>query len=242
MKLKIEKIGDNMAIYAIADLHLSKGTGKNKSMDIFSGWENYEDRLEKNWRKIVKPDDTVIMAGDFSWGLKLEETKKDFEFLESLPGKKILLKGNHDYWWATRKKIDDFLNENKFNSVSVIFNSAEEVENYSICGTRGWFYDKTCESDEKILKREVQRLETSITLAKETGKEPLVFLHYPPIYSQFKCEEILKTLKKYEIKRCYYGHLHGKNAISKAFIGNYEGIEFDLISADYLNFTPKLIV
>lgn len=231
-----------MAIYAIADLHLSKGTGKDKSMDIFSGWENYEERLEKNWNELVKPDDTVIIAGDLSWGLKLEETKKDFEFLESLPGRKILLKGNHDYWWATRKKIDDFLNENKFNSVSVIFNSAEEVENYSICGTRGWFYDKTCESDEKILKREVQRLETSITLAKETGKEPLVFLHYPPIYSQFKCEEILEILKKYEIKRCYYGHLHGKNAISKAFIGIYEGIEFDLISADYLGFAPKLII
>lgn len=230
-----------MAIYAIADLHLSKGTGKNKSMDIFSGWENYEERLEKNWREVVKPDDTVIIAGDLSWGLKLEETKKDFEFLESLPGKKILLKGNHDYWWATRKKIDDFLFENNFSSVSVIFNSAEKVENYSICGTRGWFYDKTCESDEKILKREVQRLETSITLAKETGNEPLVFLHYPPIYSQFKCEEILEVLKNHKIKKCFYGHLHGKNAISKAFIGNYEGIEFDLISADYLKFTPKLI-
>ena len=186
-----------MAIYAIADLHLSKGTGKNKSMDIFTGWENYEDRLEKNWKNIVTANDTVVIAGDISWALKLE----------GLPGKKILLKGNHDYWWSTKKKIDTYLHANNFNSISLIYNSAENVGNYSICGTRGWFYDNIDKTDDKILKREVQRLEVSIKSAEKFAKEPIAFLHYPPIYGQFKCIEILNVLEKFQIKRCYYRRL-----------------------------------
>ena len=128
-----------MALYAIADLHLPLGTGEKKSMNIFNGWENYVDRIEKNWRKLVKPEDTVVIAGDFSWAMRLEEAFEDFKFIESLPGKKILLKGNHDYWWSTRKKIETYLSENGFSSVSILHNSMQEVGNVAVCGTRGWF-------------------------------------------------------------------------------------------------------
>lgn len=230
-----------MTLYAIADLHLPLGTGEKKSMNIFNGWENYVDRIEKNWRKLVNPEDTVVIAGDFSWAMRLEEAFEDFKFIESLPGRKILLKGNHDYWWSTRKKIETYLSEKGFSSVSILHNSMQEVGSVAVCGTRGWFYDSTCESDMKILNREVMRLEFSISLARKTDLEPVVFLHYPPIYRDFKCEEILKVLAENKIKRCYYGHLHGKKSISHAFIGEYEGINFQLISGDAIGFNPVLV-
>ncbi len=228
-----------MALYAIADLHLPLGTGK--SMNIFGGWENYVDRLENNWRNTIKNEDTVVIAGDISWAMKLEEAYKDFEFIDSLPGKKIFLKGNHDYWWSTRKKVDTYFQENSFNSISVIYNSAEVVGNIAVCGTRGWFYDSTCEDDIKVLNREVQRLQTSLELARQTGFKPVVFLHYPPIFKNFECKEIIDVLLKNAVKDCYYGHIHGKRAINKAFIGEYKGINFHLISGDYTGFTPILV-
>lgn len=228
-----------MSLFAIADLHLSLGT--NKPMDVFNGWNDYVSRLEQNWRAIVTENDTVVIAGDISWAMKLEETFKDFTFLESLPGKKLLLKGNHDYWWVTRKKIEDYLAANSFNSISLVFNSAKAVEQYAVCGTRGWFYEIISEEDKKILNREVGRLETSIKAALLLNKEPVVFLHYPPIYGDNQCTEILDILKKYNIKKCYYGHIHGGNAAKKAITGEYYGINFSLISCDYTGFVPLLV-
>ena len=196
-----------MALFTIGDLHLSFGC--DKPMDVFPGWKDYTARLEQNWRAVVSDQDTVVIAGDISWAMKLEETEADFSFLESLPGKKWLLKGNHDYWWTTRKKMEAYFKEKGFSSLGILFNSAETVGDVSICGTRGWFYDAESDADKKILNREVGRLNTSIALAKATGKEPVVFLHYPPVYGGMECQEILQVLLEQDIKQCYYGHIHG---------------------------------
>lgn len=228
-----------MSLFVIADLHLSLGT--DKPMDIFNGWNDYEKRLENNWRNIVKENDTVVIPGDISWAMKLKETYNDFKFINDLPGKKIFLKGNHDYWWDTRRKIENFLKENNFNTIDIIFNSAIPVGNYAVCGTRGWFYDAEADSDKKILNREVGRLRTSIMYAIETGLEPLVFLHYPPVFGEQRCDEILDVLKEYNIKKCFYGHIHGKKAVQKAIDSEFEGIKFKLVSSDYLKFIPMLI-
>lgn len=228
-----------MALFAIADLHLSFGT--DKPMDVFPGWQNYTARLEKNWRAVVSEQDTVVISGDISWSMKLEESDKDFTFLQNLPGKKLLLKGNHDYWWTTRKKMENYLQEKGFTTLGVLFNSAEIVDGVSVCGTRGWFYDAESDADKKILNREVGRLNTSIALAKNTGLEPVVFLHYPPVYGGEECEEILQVLLEQDIKRCYYGHIHGGNAAKKAVTGFYKGIDFQLISCDYTGFMPVLV-
>lgn len=228
-----------MALYAIADLHLSFGT--DKKMDVFDGWSNYTDRLRENWKSLVRQDDTVVIAGDLSWALKLEETYEDFKFLNSLPGKKILIKGNHDYWWGTKKKIDTYLSNNGFTNISVLHNDSIAVENVAVCGTRGWSYDCTEVEDIKILKREVGRLQTSIQKGKETGLEQIVFLHYPPVFGDYECSEIIDVLIGNEIKTCYYGHIHGKRTSRKAITGNYKGIKFRMISADSTGFCPVLV-
>lgn len=227
-----------MSLFAIADLHLSLGT--NKPMDVFSGWTDYVSRLEKNWRAVVTDGDTVVIAGDISWAMKLEETFADFSFLNSLPGQKLLLKGNHDYWWGTKTKIDNYLGANGFDSISVIFNNAYAVQGYALCGTRGWFYDAEEDADKKILNREVGRLNMSIDAAIRTGLEPIVFLHYPPVYNETRCEEMLQALKDRGIKRCFYGHIHGAGA-KRAVNGLYDGIDFRLIACDGLQFIPYLI-
>ena len=224
-----------MSIYAMSDLHLSFGC--DKPMDIF-GWDNYTNRIEANWRRLIKPEDTLIMAGDFSWGLKLEETLEDFKFVESLPGKKIFLKGNHDLWWSTLSKNKKFLKENEINSVDFVFNNAIACENYAICGTRGWLFS-TKESDKKIISREAARLETSLCEAEKTGLEPLVFMHFPPAYGEEKNREIIDVLKKHNVKSVYYGHIHGKGLNNE--IREIEGIKLKLISCDCLDFTPYLI-
>ena len=224
-----------MSIYAMSDLHLSFGC--DKPMDIF-GWENYTQRIKANWQRIIGEEDTLVMAGDFSWGLKLEETLDDFKFIESLPGKKIFLKGNHDLWWSTLSKIKKFLKENDINSVDFILNNAIACENHSICGTRGWLFSSK-ESDKKIIARESARLETSIKAGLETGFEPLVFMHFPPAYGEEKCQEIIDVLKKYDIKTVYYGHVHGKGLNNH--IDEIDGIKLKLISCDCLDFTPYLI-
>lgn len=228
-----------MSLFVIADLHLSFGT--DKPMNIFNGWNDYEKRLKNNWCNIVKENDTVVIPGDISWAMKLKETYNDFKFINDLPGRKIFLKGNHDYWWDTRTKIENFLKENNFNTIDIIFNSAIPVENYAVCGTRGWFYDAEADSDKKILNREVGRLRTSIMYAIETGLEPLVFLHYPPVFGEQRCDEILNVLKEYNIKKCFYGHIHGTRAAKKAIDGEFDGINFKLVSSDYLKFIPMLI-
>lgn len=229
-----------MSLYAIADLHLSLGA--DKPMDIFGGWDNYVERLEENWRNTVKNDDTVVIAGDISWAMRLEQAYQDFSFIEVLPGRKIFLKGNHDYWWSTRKKIEDYLRANNFNSISILFNSAEAAGEFAVCGTRGWSYDCSSQEDIKILNREVGRLTMSIEEAKKTGLEIVAFLHYPPVFSGYECTEIINVLQKYDIKKCYYGHLHGQQVARKAVTGTYKGIEFHMISSDQVDFRPQLVL
>lgn len=224
-----------MSLFAISDLHLSFGT--DKPMNIFRGWDNHVERLEANWKRLVKQDDTVVLPGDLSWALKLNQAVQDFAFLHSLPGKKLILKGNHDLWWSTTKKINTFLSENGFDSVNIIFNSCAVYENYAIAGTRGWFYDDT--SDKKVLAREAGRLEASIAAAEKTGLEILVFLHYPPVYGDMVCREIFDVLKRHNIKRVWHGHIHGPG-FNKS-VSEFEGIKFQIVSCDCVNFTPIFI-
>ena len=227
-----------MSVFAIADLHLSFSA--DKPMNIFGGWHDYTVRLETAWRKLVKDGDFVVLPGDISWAMSLEEAKADFTFIHALPGTKFIMKGNHDYWWNTAKKMNDSMSENGFSSIRIIHNNAEIADNFAICGTRGWFYDLTDSADKKVLNREVGRLRMSIEAAKKTGAEPVVFLHYPPLYGEYRCDEIMDVLIEYGIKRCYYGHLHAQSH-KKAVTGLQEGIEFRLISADYLKFIPELV-
>ena len=226
-------------LYAIADTHLSLSTGK--TMGIFSGWQDYEKRLEQNWRHLVTEDDTVVIPGDVSWCMTTEEGLEDFRFLDSLPGKKILMKGNHDYWWQTVTKINAFFEKYSLSTLSVLHNNAYTCGDIAICGTRGWFFDAESDGDKKIVLREAGRLRASIHAAKETGKEPVVFLHYPPLSLEKRCEEIYSVLLEEGIRRCYYGHLHSY-AHAAAFTGKDEnGIDFSLISADFLRFCPLYI-
>lgn len=228
-----------MALFAIADLHLSMGT--DKPMDIFKGWQDYSSRLENNWRNLVSDSDTVVVAGDISWAMRLEECYEDFSFLNSLPGKKILLKGNHDYWWATKKKIDEYLDINGFDTISILFNNSFTVDNITICGSRGWYYDADTDADIKVINREVGRLKLSLDSISDKDCTPIVFLHYPPVYSDLECKEIMDVLKDYGIKECYYGHLHGAHTHKNAVTGMYKDINMHLISTDYVDFTPVLV-
>ena len=229
-----------MAIYIIGDLHI--GFSVNKPMNIFGkNWENHAEKIKQNWLRKVNKDDTVILPGDFSWGIDLEEAKADFAFLNQLPGTKIMLKGNHDYWWTTVTNMNRFLKENQFENICFLYNNSYLVENKVIVGTKGWTtMSPHSEENYKILKRECARLELSIKDAlKKFGedKEMIAFMHYPPFYKEAINEEIdfLKLMKKYGIKKCYYGHLHGE-AHKEAREGIIDGIEFQLISSDYLGF------
>lgn len=228
-----------MALFVIADTHLSLGT--DKSMTVFSGWDDYVSRLETNWRNLVGSEDTVVIPGDVSWGISLQQAAEDFRFLDSLPGKKLLLKGNHDYWWTTRRQMDLFLEEQGFHSLRIVHNDAVVVDDaIAVCGSRGWFFDAEEDADRKVLLREAGRLRTSIRAAKETGKEPVVFIHYPPLYGDQICPEIVQVLQEEGIRRCYYGHVHSVG-IRLAVEGLMDGIEYRLISADALRFCPVLV-
>ena len=228
-----------MALFAIGDLHLS--LNDDKPMDIFHGWEDYVARLENNWRSVVTDTDTVVIPGDVSWAMSLEDTQKDFAFLHSLPGKKLLLKGNHDYWWTTRRKMDNYLAESGFDDIRIVHNDTCVVDDrFAVCGTRGWFYDAEQDADRKILAREVGRLQMSVKAAKATGFEPICFLHYPPVFGDMVCREMLDALHELGITRLYYGHIHS-NGIRRAVSGEYEGIVMQLISGDAVSFMPQLI-
>ena len=227
-----------MSLFAIADLHLSFGT--DKPMDVFKGWDNYVERLEENWRRLIGPEDTVVIPGDISWAMSLEEAKEDFAFLHALPGKKLVGKGNHDYWWCTKRKMDTFLADCGFDSIEILFNNAFAVDSIAVCGTRGWFFDAAKTEDRKILLREAGRLRLSIEEAKKTGLTPVVFLHYPPLYGDEVCEEIMEVLREHEIRRVYYGHIHGPG-YRRAVTVLYGGMDFRLISCDYLGFRPVLV-
>ena len=208
-------------------------------MDIFPGWEGYLPKLERNWRNLIKPEDTVILAGDTSWAMRLEDTEKDFAFIQSLPGQKLISKGNHDYWWTTANKMNKYLAAKGFDTLHILHNNAYLVEGKLICGTRGWLFDIGEAQDEKVMNREIGRLRMSLQAA-EPGLEKLVFLHYPPVYTGTSAPEIVATLKEYGIKTCFYGHLHG-NAIRFAVQGEVDGIRYKLVSADGLRFCPYRI-
>ena len=229
-----------MSIYAIGDLHLSFSA--DKPMDIFGmNWENHAEKIRENWINKVKENDTVILPGDFSWATYLEETYNDFEFLNSLPGKKILSKGNHDYWWTTVTSMKRFLKENNFENIDFLYNNAFLIENKIITGTRGWLNNWKSQENYKILKRENERLKISINKGINefgTDKEIITFIHYPPFYKEPIIPEEIdfsKTLKNYNIEKCYYAHLHGESH-KDAIEGIINGIEYKLISSDYLNF------
>lgn len=225
-----------MSIFTISDLHLSFST--DKPMDVFYGWNNYIERLTANWNRVVTNEDTVIIPGDISWALKLEDALEDFKFLDSLTGRKIILKGNHDLWWSTLTKLNAFFEKNEIKTITALFNSAIVVEDKCICGSRGWFFDKP-EADKKIILREAGRLDTSITLARKSGFEPIVFLHYPPVYAENNCDEIINILKKHEINLVYHGHIHG-SGLHRA-VSEFDNIQFKLVSADCIDFTPYKI-
>lgn len=229
-----------MSIYVIGDLHLSFAV--DKPMDIFgNNWENHAEKIKDNWIGKVKPDDTVILPGDFSWATYLEESKADFEFLNSLPGKKIMSKGNHDYWWTTVTKMNNFIKENNFENIEFLFNNSFCIEDKVIVGTRGWITNFKSSENAKILKRENDRLKLSIENAiNNFGNEyeMICFIHYPPFYKENEIPEeidFIKTLKKYNIKKCYYAHLHG-DSHKDAIEGIHDEIEYKLVSSDYLKF------
>lgn len=225
-----------MAIFAIADLHLSFST--NKPMNIFGdNWNNYEEKIKQSWLENVTEDDLVMLPGDFSWSMYLDETEKDFEYINNLPGKKILLKGNHDYWWSTVTSMRKYLKEKKFDNIDFLYNNSYEYKSTIIAGTRGWTLSEEAE-DKRLTKREIDRLELSIKSGIEQygeNKEIIVFMHYPPITKNYMNTEYVKIMKKYNIKKCFYGHLHA-NSIKEAVEGCIDGIEFKLVSADGLDF------
>ncbi|MBR4723188.1 MAG: metallophosphoesterase [Clostridia bacterium] len=229
-----------MSLYAIADLHLPLGI--DKPMDIFGkNWENYVNRLEENWKKTVSYEDTVVLAGDFSWATYLEESKKDFEFLSRLPGKKIMLKGNHDYWWSTVNKMQIFLRENGFLNIDFLQNNSFEYKDMSICGSRGWTIPqlKSGEEDKKIFSIELIRMELSLKSALHPEKI-LAFTHFPTVMRDFKENEMTKLLSKYNVKQSVFGHIH-LSGVKNTFEGEENGIEYTLVSADYREFMPVKI-
>lgn len=226
-----------MALYAIGDTHLSLSS--DKPMDVFGGgWTGYVDKLRRGFES-VEPEDTVVLCGDLSWGMSLEEAREDFAFLDSLPGRKLLMKGNHDYWWTTANKTYTFWAQQGFTTLNLLHNNCYEYGEYALCGTRGWFLDEDKNGhNQKVFNRELMRLETSLKAAGERPK--LVFLHYPPLYQGYRCPEILSVLEAHRVKTCCYGHLHGPT-IRRRIEGCVGGTDFSLISADYLGFLPKKI-
>ena len=228
-----------MSLYAIGDLHLSLGT--DKPMDVFGGrWENYVEKIKEGF-STLNDDDLTVICGDISWGMSLDETLEDFKFIDRLPGRKIILKGNHDYWWTTATKAKKFFAENDITTIDILHNNCFKYENIALCGTRGWFYEesKGDEHDKKIMNREIMRLDASLKAAGEVEK--YVFLHYPPKYYNYECPEILELLRNYGVRRCIYGHIHGSGC-AFAFNGMYGNAKFDLVSADYIQFEPKKLL
>ena len=228
-----------MALYAIGDLHLA--LGKDKPMDVFGSiWENHEQKLRDGFSKL-KEDDVCVLCGDLSWAMGIEDALEDFLFIDALPGRKIIVKGNHDYWWSTAAKAKKFFAAHDITTIDILNNNCLTYGEYALCGTRGWFYEEErgVEHDKKIMQREIGRLRSSLEAAGE--REKLVFLHYPPLYMKYRCEEILELLRLHAVTLCCYGHIHGKGC-RLAFNGRQGGCEFRLVSADYVNFEPVLLI
>lgn len=239
-----------MSLYTIADLHLSTHEQTNKSMEVFGPrWQDYTQRIESCWRHLITEEDTVVIPGDVSWALSLEEAVDDLKFLDALPGKKILGKGNHDFWWCTMKKHTELFEKHGISTISFLFNNAHESEQFVIAGTRGWYNDSDGTNVpegtdfEKLTRREALRLKTSLQAAlpirERTGKEILAFMHFPPYWNGKASDGLVELLLEYEIKRVYFGHIHGNYTVEPSFI--YEGIEMNIVSADYLKFNPKIV-
>lgn len=228
-----------MALYAIGDLHLCLGAPK--PMDVFGGaWVGYMEKLKRGM-SCIKPEDTTVLLGDLSWALSLEDAKEDFAWINDIPGKKIILKGNHDYWWSTAAKFYGFCKDNNFSDQWILNNNHYEYNGVAICGTRGWFFEeaRSSQQDEKVFKRELLRLEASL---KSAGNLPkIVFLHYPPRYKGYECSEILALLKQYGVRDCFYGHLHGASH-GLALEGMWDGVSYRLLSADKLDFQPYCVI
>lgn len=227
-----------MALYAIGDLHLSLTV--NKPMDIFgSGWADHVQRLESAF-SALNDDDVIVLCGDTSWGIDFTESLADFRFINDLPGKKLILKGNHDYWWNTAAKMNRFFAENELNKLAILHNNSFVYGDHAICGTRGWFYEEEKSGhNAKVLNREVGRLEASL---KAAGDRPiLAFLHYPPLYTGYRCPEVIEKLEEYGVERCYYGHLHGPTH-KRAIEGVLGSVEYHLVAGDYLGFVPQKVL
>ncbi|MDR0905684.1 MAG: metallophosphoesterase [Oscillospiraceae bacterium] len=229
-----------MALFAIGDLHLSLGA--SKPMDIFGGWDGYVEKLKAGFERVA-PDDTVILCGDLTWGMTLDEAREDFRFISDLPGKKIILKGNHDYWFTTANKAQTFFAQNGFTGFEILNNNCFAYGDAAICGTRGWLYDENMDGTHngKIMAREVLRLEASLKAAEGRGfAEKLCFFHYPPRFKGYICADIIAVMQKYGVKRCWYGHIHGTGH-RHAVTGTVDGVEYNMVSADFVNFVPQLI-
>ena len=226
-----------MALYTIGDTHLSLTS--NKSMEVFGGsWDGYMDKLRQGFEQVGE-EDTVVLCGDLSWGMSLEESRDDFAFLNALPGKKLLMKGNHDYWWTTATKMTAFFEENGFDTFSILHNNCAFYGNLALCGTRGWFYEEERgEHSQKIFNRELIRLEASLKAAGE--REKICFFHYPPLCQGFRCQEIIDLMEAYGVSTCCYGHLHGPTH-RFAIRGSQGNIDYKLVSADFLGFQPEKI-
>ncbi len=229
-----------MSVYTIADLHLSKST--DKPMDVFGDfWEQHEERLVEGFSKLSE-DDVTIIPGDISWGMTLRESLLDFKLIDSFPGRKIISKGNHDYWWDTASKIKRFFAENDIKTIELLHNNAFKISDVAICGTRGWFFEQEDGKSRKIYEREIGRLRRSLEEGKKLSANKLLcFLHYPPICAGYECEEITDMLSEFGVEACFYGHLHGFGHKS-AFSGMHKNVKYTLVSADYLKFNPLFIV
>ncbi len=229
-----------MSLFVIGDLHLSFGT--DKPMDIFGGWENHHEILKKAWLANIRAEDTVVLAGDTSWGMTAEEALPDFQWIHALPGRKIILKGNHDYWWTTMSKMTRFFEEHGLDSLHILHNNCYAYGAYGICGTRGWVnMDYGEPANAKVNAREAQRLEVSVAAAEAAGLIPIVFLHYPPVYGASCNYEMLDVLWKHRITDCYYGHVHGSSH-RHAINGVRDAVCYHLISGDFLQFSPEIVL
>ncbi len=245
-----------MSIFTIADLHLPGAEGAAKSMDVFGRrWVDSQNRLERNWRAVVAPEDSVVIPGDISWAMNIDEARGDFAFIDSLPGKKYIGKGNHDFWWATAAKMNAFFAENSFSTLNILYNNAYILDGAVICGARGWFFDEASQKTvgdtdwQKIVNRETMRLEMSIKSAEELihSREPsaaepppiIAFLHFPPVWNGAVAEGMIDVLLRHGVKKCYFGHIHSEYAERSPIL--HKDIEFRLISADHLSFCPQRI-
>ncbi len=226
-------------LWTIGDLHLSFGS--DKPMSVFGPeWEGHEEKLRVCF-SLVNDDDVTVICGDLTWGMDMEGCREDFRFIDALPGRKIILKGNHDFWWTTASAAKRFFTENNISTIDILNNNCFFYENIALCGTRGWLCPNENGSahDRKIMAREIQRLETSLRAAGDAERK-IVFLHYPPIFGRFYASGMIEVMERYGVRECYYGHLHGPGRAG-AFEGVDREIRYRLISADHTGFFPVKI-